>query len=186
MENEAEKIIEKIMDAQKLATHSQVADFLGIAASTLHGLITRNSVKTLKKHLRFKNINADIPTSINTIENNDIHKMLEFEVVPTITEENIPLNQAIDMFMHLTKEIKKNENCDKNFKLFCFKKLEEIKNLILIVLNEKNKINDTRDDLDTTSVELVGKLEDGSKVQVQIDETTMLNLIAKAKMLENK
>ena len=57
--NEAEKIIETIMDKEKLATHAQVANFLGIAASTLHGLITRNSVKTIKKHLRFKNFEID-------------------------------------------------------------------------------------------------------------------------------
>lgn len=57
--NEAEKIIETIMDKEKLATHAQVANFLSIAASTLHGLITRNSVKTIKKHLRFKNFEID-------------------------------------------------------------------------------------------------------------------------------
>lgn len=59
MLNEAEKIVEKIMDDQKLATHSQVAAFLGIAASTLHGLISRNSIKTLKKHLRLKDISFE-------------------------------------------------------------------------------------------------------------------------------
>lgn len=115
--NEAEKIIETIMDKEKLATHAQVANFLGIAASTLHGLITRNSVKTIRKHLRFKNFEIDEkeeqPLTMADVKrhiqdqsrtknlHDNVQKVLEFEAI-----QNPATSAYSDLFQILVGENK--------------------------------------------------------------------------------
>lgn len=123
--NEAEELIDLIMKRFKLDTFSQLAAFLEITQSAINGWIARNSTKTIKKHLRKKNIDPD------KIE--ETTKIYEKE-----KDETVNLFKEFDFEKSEDTVFKKREAIKKNLELEKEKKLENYKQTLSLLSQTKN------------------------------------------------
>lgn len=200
MENDTTILLSEMLKELNFTKYIELAEYFGISPASISGWIERGTTKTalkyaFKKGMDVKNLKdkmAQIKSSSLINEKNENFN----SPVETAKNENEDLKKKLDKYKKLDKieedfqnfigEIKKNEeDYTREFKLFCFKKIENTKNKILEILNEYSSSSETKKDLNCNVLSLPATLQNGETIKIELEENVLLDLFAKYNGTQN-